>query len=82
MQQEDDSDALSIMIGRVGDKTYPFVLDSDARVTVVPEEVMHDIAIRNEAIRIGDANGGVKTRRLADVLLTLGSNPEGGNCSC
>ena len=72
LQQEDDSGDLNIMIGRVGDKTYPFVLDSGARITVVPEEALHDTAIRNETIRIGDANGGVKTRRLADVLLTLG----------
>ena len=34
---------------------------------------MHDTAIRNETIRIGDANGEIKTRQLADVLLTLGS---------
>ena len=50
------------MIGKVGDKTYPFVLDSGARIIVVPDEAVHDTDIRNETIRIGDANGGVKTR--------------------
>ena len=33
LQQEDDSDALNIMIGRVGDKTYPFVFDSGGSST-------------------------------------------------
>ena len=62
LQQEDDSDELNIMISRVGDKTYQFVLDSGARITVVPKEAVHDTAIRNETTRIEDANGGVKTR--------------------
>ena len=72
--QEDDNDDLNIMIGRVGDKTYPFVLDCGAKITVVPEEAVHDTAIRNETtIRIrGCKCGGVKTRRLADVVLTQG----------
>ena len=50
------------MIGKVGDKMYPFVLDSGARIIIVPDEAVHDTDIRNETIRIGDAKGGVKTR--------------------
>ena len=37
------------MIGKVGDKTYPFVLNSGARIIVVPDEAVHDTDIRNES---------------------------------
>ena len=62
---------LNTLSGRVGDKHFTFVLNSGARITAVPEEAVDREMIRKETVRVRDANRGIKSRNLADVLLTV-----------
>jgi len=67
----DDEPDQNVMPERIGDSHYPFVLDSRAHISVVPEEVVEDDLVEGDTVIIRDANGGIKRRKTATILLTI-----------
>jgi len=68
----DDEPDQNVMPGHIGDSHYPFVLDSGAHISVVPEEAVEDDLVEGDTVMIRDANGGIKWRKTALILLTVG----------
>ena len=69
----DDGSEQNVLNRRIGDHFLPFVLDYGAHITVVPAEVVDEEMVSNETILIREANGRLHKHRMAEVLLTIGS---------
>lgn len=67
-ETEDDVNTVE---GLVGERKVVFVLDTGARITVVPESVVKESDYGAGTIVVGDANGGAVKRRLARVVLKV-----------
>ena len=64
--------ATNIVPGKVGGRDTTIVLDTGARISVVPEELVEEDAFCDKTVMLLDANGGEVRRRIARVWLHVG----------
>ena len=63
---------INILTGTVAGKELPFILDSGARITMMPSEMVGEAYYTGQVTLVKDANGGTTERELARVTIEIG----------
>ena len=63
---------INILTGTVAGKELPFILDSGARITMMPSEMVGKAYYTGQVTLVKDANGGTTERELARVTIEIG----------
>ena len=63
---------INILTGTIAGKELPFILDSGARITMMPSEMVGEAYYTGQVTLVKDANGGTTERELARVTFEIG----------